>query len=77
MKNVVVYSSNTCPYCVAAKDFLKSNNIEDEEKNISTDTDARMELMKMGHMGVPVIVVGEEEVVGFDEPKLKQLLELE
>ena len=31
----------------------------------------------MGHMGVPVIVVGEEEVVGFDEPKLKQLLELE
>ncbi|MDO5017900.1 MAG: glutaredoxin family protein [Lagierella massiliensis] len=76
MKKVVVYSSNTCPYCVAAKDFLKSNDIEFTERNISTDTEARMELMKMGHMGVPVIIVENEEIVGFDEPKLRQLLEI-
>lgn len=76
MANVVVYSSDTCPYCVAAKDFLKNNNVEFEEKNISTDSSARTELMKMGHMGVPVIIVDDQEVVGFDQPKLKTLLDL-
>ncbi len=76
MGKVVVYSSDTCPYCVAAKQFLQSNNVEFTEKNISTDSSARTELMKMGHMGVPVILVDDNEIVGFDEPKLKSLLGL-
>lgn len=76
MANVVVYSSDTCPYCISAKDYLRSNNIDFVEKNISTDQGARTELMKMGHMGVPVIIVDDEEVVGFDQPKLKALLNL-
>ena len=76
MAKVVVYSSDTCPYCVAAKDFLNKNNVEFTEKNVSTDASARTELMKMGHMGVPVVLVDDQEIVGFDEPKLKSLLGL-
>ncbi|QQK07983.1 glutaredoxin family protein [Miniphocaeibacter halophilus] len=76
MANVVVYSSDTCPYCVAAKQFLENNKVAFTEKNISKDSSARTELMKMGHMGVPVILVDEQEVVGFDEPKLRNLLGL-
>ena len=73
-KIVVVYTSNTCPYCNMAKEYLQDKNVEFEEKNIQEDNVARDELMKMGHLGVPVILVGEEEVVGFDQNKLDELL---
>lgn len=75
-KPVVVYTSNTCGYCHIAKDFLKENHIEFEEKNVSTDAAARKELMSKGFMGVPVIYVGEDVVQGFDKAKLTELLGL-
>ena len=74
MANVVVFTSNTCPYCVTAKNYLSENNIEYTEKNVQTDKEARKELMAMGHMGVPVIVIDGEEVVGFDKEKIDSLL---
>lgn len=73
-KKVSVYTSNTCPYCTMAKDYLKEKNIDFEEKNIQEDKAARDELMKMGHLGVPVIVIDEEEIVGFDQRKIDELL---
>ncbi|EHR36078.1 glutaredoxin family protein [Helcococcus kunzii] len=76
MEKVVVYSSDTCPYCVAAKDFLKENKVDFVEKNVTTDTEARNELIEKGYRGVPVIVVGDEEIVGFDKPRLESLLNL-
>ncbi|CAK7087264.1 glutaredoxin family protein [Tissierella carlieri] len=74
MANVTVYTSNTCPYCVSAKDYLKEKGIDYTEKNVQTDKDARKELMAMGHMGVPVLVIDGEEVVGFDKEKIDNLL---
>lgn len=76
-KKVTVYTSNTCGYCHLAKDFLKENGIDFEEKNVSTDTVARKELMSKGFMGVPVIFVDEEVVQGFDKGKLTELLGLQ
>jgi len=73
MADVVVFSSNTCPYCVAAKQYLEELGVPYTEKNIQTDRAARTELMKMGHMGVPVLVIDGEEVVGFDKPKIDQV----
>lgn len=74
MANVIVYTSNTCPYCVSAKDYLKEKGIDYTEKNVQTDKEARKELMTMGHMGVPVLVIDGEEVVGFDKEKIDDLL---
>lgn len=74
MKNVIVYSSNTCPYCTLAKDYLEEKGVEYTEKNVQTDKVARQELMAMGHMGVPVLVIEGEEIVGFDKDKIDQLL---
>lgn len=74
MANVIVYSSNTCPYCVTVKEYLQEKGVDYTEKNIQTDKDARKELMGMGHMGVPVILIDGEEIVGFDKEKLDQLL---
>ncbi len=75
MADVVVYSSSTCPYCVMAKEYLEEKGIPYVEKNIQTDKSARNELMKMGHMGVPVLIIDGEEVVGFDKPRIDQLLD--
>ncbi len=74
MANVIVYTSNTCPYCISAKDYLKEKGIDYTEKNVQTDKEARKELMAMGHMGVPVLVIDGEEVVGFDKEKIDGLL---
>ena len=56
MSKVTVYTSNTCPYCTMAKDYLKDKEVAFEEKNVQTDKEARQELMAMGYTGVPVIL---------------------
>lgn len=74
---VIIYSTPTCMYCNMAKDFFADNNVQYEEHNVAEDEAKRTEMVdKSGQMGVPVIVVGEEAIVGFDENKLRELLEL-
>ena len=75
MSKVVVYTSNTCPDCTMAKDYLKDNGVEFEEKNVQTDAAARDELISMGYTGVPVLVIGEEEIVGFDRARIDGALD--
>ncbi|MCK5764161.1 MAG: glutaredoxin family protein [Clostridiales bacterium] len=74
MKNVVVYTSNTCGYCHAAMKFLDSMSVSYTEKNVSVDVEARKELIKKGFMGVPVIMIDDEVVQGFDKVRLQELL---
>ena len=74
MSKVTVYTSNTCPYCTMAKDYLKDREVVFEEKNVQTDKEARQELMAMGYTGVPVICVDDEQIVGFDKARLDELL---
>ncbi len=75
MKNVIIYSTPTCTYCNAAKDFFTQNNVQYENIDVSTDVVKRQEMVeKSGQMGVPVIFVGDEMVVGFDKPRLSELL---
>ncbi len=74
MKNVVVYTSSTCPYCTLVKDHLNGKGVEFAEKNVSIDREAREELMAKGHTGVPVVVIDGEEVVGFNKEKIDSLL---
>ena len=74
MANITIYTSNTCPYCISAKDYLKQKGVEYTEKNVQTDKEARKELMAMGHMGVPVLIIDGEEIVGFDKERIDALL---
>ncbi|PIR69327.1 MAG: NrdH-redoxin [Candidatus Niyogibacteria bacterium CG10_big_fil_rev_8_21_14_0_10_46_36] len=77
MKNVTIYSTPTCHFCHAAKEFFKENNIEFTDHDVSSDVEKRQEMVqKSGQMGVPVIFIDDEMIVGFDEPKVKSLLEL-
>ncbi|MDI6800019.1 MAG: Uxx-star family glutaredoxin-like (seleno)protein [Actinomycetota bacterium] len=74
-EKVKVYSTPTCPYCVQVKEYLKTRGIEFEDFGVASDADARSEMVeKSGQMGVPVIVVGDEIVVGFDRSRLDTLI---
>jgi glutaredoxin len=60
-----------------AKSFFKANSIAFTEHNVATDLTKRKEMIdKTGQMGVPVIDIDGEIVVGFDEPKLRSALEI-
>ena len=77
MKNVTIYSTSTCHFCHAAKEFFKEHNIAFTDHNVSEDSAKRDEMIqKSGQMGVPVIFVDNEMVTGFDEPRLRELLEI-
>lgn len=74
-KQVTIYSTPTCHFCHAAKDFFTANHVAFTEYNVASDLTKRQEMVqKSGQMGVPVIDVGGELIVGFDEEKLKELL---
>ena len=76
-KNIEVFTSPTCPYCVALKDFLTENNIEYKERNITEDEKAREELVeKSGQMHIPVTFIDDKVIVGFDEDELKKELNI-
>lgn len=75
MQSVKVYSTPTCPYCVRAKDYLKQKNIAFQNIDVSTDKPGLDQMVEIsGQMGVPVIVVDAEVIVGFDRERLEELL---
>jgi glutaredoxin-like YruB-family protein len=74
-KTVTIYSTPTCHFCHAAKDFMNEHNITFTEVDVSTDAEQRQQMIEMtGQMGVPVIRIDDDVVVGFDEDKVKELL---
>jgi len=77
MAQVTIYSTPTCHFCHMAKDFFKEKGVAFTEYNVASDLEKRKEMVaKSGQMGVPVIVIGDEFVVGFNKPKIVQLLGL-
>ncbi len=77
-KSVKVYSTTTCPHCVRAKEYLEDNNIEFENIDVAADQEKAKEMVALtGQMGVPVIVVDGESIVGFDRAKLQEKLGIE
>ena len=74
---VTIYTTTTCHYCSLVKDFFKDNKVEYEEIDVQKDSDAAREMVEnSGQMGVPVIMIGEEVIVGFDKEKIKSALKL-
>ena len=75
MKNVVIYSTPTCHYCHLAKDFLTERNIGYTEYDVAADIKKRQEMVdKSGQMGVPVIDVDGQVMVGYSEEALSKAL---
>lgn len=76
-KSVIVYSTPSCPWCIRVKQFLKENNVLFLDWDVSVDQLAAEEMVKKsGQMGVPVLDIDGQIVVGFDKEKIKQLLNI-
>lgn len=73
--NVTVYTTSTCPWCVRVKEYLRSSQISFVEKNVGMNREAAKEMIqKTGQMGVPVIDINGNMVVGFDKDRIDSLL---
>ena len=71
---VTVYTTTTCPWCVRAKEYLRQKGVAFTERNIELDRAGAQEVMRRtGQMGVPVIVDGDDVIVGFDRARLDKL----
>jgi len=76
-KKVTIYSTPSCHFCHIAKDFFKANNIAYTEYDVASNLEKRKEMIeKSGQMGVPVIIINDELIVGFAKSKISQLLGL-
>lgn len=72
---VKIYTTPTCPYCMRAKAYLDSKGISYENIDVSTDSQGLEEMVKVsGQMGVPVVIIDGQMVLGFDKAKLDELL---
>ncbi|MEK6732211.1 MAG: glutaredoxin domain-containing protein [Candidatus Omnitrophota bacterium] len=77
MHNVKIYSTSTCHYCVMTKEFLKKNNIQFENIDVGVNREACKEMMdKSGQMGVPVLDIDGQIIVGFDKDAISKAISL-
>ncbi len=76
-KTVTIYSTPTCHFCQMSKEYFKENNVPYTEHDVAADMEQRQIMIdKSGQMGVPVIFVNDEMVIGFDKKRLEELLGL-
>ncbi len=74
-KQVTIYSTPTCHFCHTAKEYFDEHDIAYEDHNVLDNIDKRKEMVDLtGQMGVPVIRIGDDVVVGFDQPMIEKLL---
>lgn len=77
MPLVRIFSTPYCPYCIALKEFLKEKGIDFEEIDVSRDEKALNEMVeKSGQLGVPVVEIDGQIVIGFDKEKISELLKI-
>lgn len=72
---IEIYSTPTCHYCNIAKEYFKKNNLEYIEYNVKDDLDKRKEMIEIsGQMGVPVIVIKEDVLIGFNKEDIDKVI---
>lgn len=70
----IVYTSTYCPYCTQVKNYLTEQNVEYEERNVDKDEKYAEELWNTGVRSVPVTVIGESKIVGFNRTQLEKAI---
>lgn len=74
---VIIFTTPTCSYCNLAKQYFRRNKVRFRDVDISKDAAAARDVVRRsGQMGVPVIDIGGKIIIGFDKPKINQLLGL-
>ena len=74
MAGVKVYTTESCPYCRMVETFLKKHGVEYEHIDVGKDREAAREMIRIsGQRGVPVTIIDDEVIVGFDAKRLREL----
>lgn len=75
---VIVFSTPTCTYCNQLKRYFKEKNIKFKDIDVSKDTAAMLDMQKRtgGNSGVPVTLINNKPIIGFDKNKINQLLNI-
>lgn len=74
-KKIKIYTTSSCVYCKMAKEFFAEKGLIYEEFDVSENIEKRKEMIdKSGQMGVPVIEIGDEIIIGFDKAKISELV---
>ncbi|MBI4177083.1 MAG: NrdH-redoxin [Candidatus Aenigmarchaeota archaeon] len=73
---VIVYGAEWCPWCHKVKDFLNTNKIKFDDRNVDEPKWAKDSFDKSGQTGIPVTDIDGNIVIGYDVPVLKKLLKL-
>ena len=74
-KDVKIYTTPTCPWCRKVKEYLVEKGVEFTDFNVAEDRGKLQEMVQLtGQRGVPVIVIGDEKIVGFNQEKIDQAL---
>ena len=75
MPEIIIYTTPWCAYCKMAKEYFDKNNVAYTEYDVANDATKRQEMIDKTHqMGVPVIIIDGQTVIGFDRGKINQLL---
>jgi glutaredoxin-like YruB-family protein len=75
--SVKIYTTPTCHWCMMTKEFFKKNKVKYKEVDVVMNDVARQEMIeKSGQMGVPVIEIGNQIIIGFDEDALRKALKI-
>ena len=75
--SVTIYSTPACHFCHQAKEYFAANNIAYTEHDVAADMEKRKEMVDMTkQLGVPVIRIDDSVIIGFNKPKIDELLSL-
>ena len=75
MAKITIYTTKTCPWCKKTKEWFKENKISFKKVDVTSDDKGRDEMIeKSGQMGVPVIEIGKEIIVGFNPEAFEEAL---
>ncbi len=75
VRGVVLYETDSCPYCVKARRFLNNNKVAYVSRNVGKSGTAKQEFKLLGGRGVPMILVNDKRLTGWNQSKLRHLLD--
>lgn len=74
---VIIFTTPTCSYCTTAKRYFRENKIRFKDIDVSRDQRSATDMQRRtGQSGVPVILINNRPIVGFDKPKINRLLNI-
>jgi len=72
--DVVMYATRTCGYCAKAREHFRARGVRWDERDVETSAQAAREWKALGGVGTPVIVIGDERIVGFQPQRIDAAL---